>query len=440
MSSGLLESLTRCSAYKRLSDIVGWVITSYSPLFPAPASIHMPSTVDEPSVSSQEGQISLTLSLLMLQQFLFGIYTGVFVITIYGYYGKAISKGIITGTMVMLYILTATVVSLDWVYANILVYYDAMEFGQVHMYEVAVDGPLISLGDVGQRLLLNIAQFGGFISADGLLVWRCFHACGKSFRHTVLPMVLIMIEAGLVICATVYTYLILISDYRALEIDDTNLLTRRNVFAARIAGSALISTALTSLVCTFMICRQIYKYTSTHNSGTRSQYRRLLLLLVQSSGAYSATVCVKAILEFIDKEHTISIKPVGTNHIQFRGIPSSYNSIVVSVIVGLVPTLMVASVSLSRSSNDIEVFSGTLSVPLDIGTEEPHFATQSQMADGSDVIHLAADEHEPKDEYDNGNSRIVAGKEVDYVVRGVSITEPCRALQSKAGRTRAEMV
>ncbi|KAF4614279.1 hypothetical protein D9613_008029 [Agrocybe pediades] len=394
----------------------------------------MPPTVDEPSVSSQEGQISLTLSLLMLQQFLFGIYTGVLLITLYGYYGKATGKWIITGTMIMLYILTATVVSIDWKYAQIM-FCDVISSDVImpsidlrsYMYVYALDGPLLSFSNaVQQPIILNIAQFGGLILADGLLVWRCFHACGQSFRHTVLPMVLFIIEAGLAICATVYTYSLFVPHDSVLN----SLTQSTDVLANRIAGSALLSTALTSLVCTFMICRQIYKYTSWHNSGTRRRYRQLLLMLVQSSGAYSATVCVKAIFELIGKEHPVLVTetPRGAADPSLFASPSSYTSVVVSVVVGLVPTLMIASVSWSRSGNDrLEVFSGTFSVPLDIGTEEPHFATQSQMTDGSDDINLTTDEPESRGEYENSDSQIVAGKEVDYL-GGVFITEPCRAL------------
>ncbi|KAF9554734.1 hypothetical protein CPC08DRAFT_726908 [Agrocybe pediades] len=267
----------------------------------------------------------------------------------------------------MLYILTATVVSIDWKYANIM-FCDVTT--RLDAYFFALHGPLPSLSNVlRQPILLNIAQFGGFILADRLLVWRCFHACGKSFRHAVLPMGLIVIEAGLVIWATVYTYSTSISDHANIY----------NFFYKPFDENL-----------------KIYKYTSMHSSGTRSQYRRLLLMLVQSSGTYSAT--------------------------------------------GLVPTLMVASVSFSRSSNATEVISGTLSVPLDISTSGPHFATQSQMTNGSDVIHLAADEHESEDEYDDSDSQIVAGKEVEYSVHGVSVTKPCRALQKKTGETGEDMV
>ncbi|KAF9554737.1 hypothetical protein CPC08DRAFT_782948 [Agrocybe pediades] len=401
---------------------------------------------DDSSVSTQNGQISSTLNLIVLQQFLFGIYTGVLAITLYGYFyeqgGKASSKWTITGTMITLYILTATVVSLDWKYTNLLFCYVITKYDT---YFVAISGPLLSFTNVvNQAILFNIAQFGGFILADGLLVWRCFHACGKSFRQAVLPMGLIIVEAGLVTCATVYTYSTLMSDSATIYTfipkpqpspnRNPSKLTRDNVSADRIAGSALISTALTSL---------IYKYTSIHNSGTRSRYKWLLLTLVQSSGIYSATVCIKALLEFIDK--------VDPDFLIFGELPGqqwaqtqvlglhSYSSVVVSVIVGLVPTLMVASVSWSRSSNDTEVISRTLSIPLDIGTEEPHFVTHSQLTNGSDVRNLAADEHEPEDEYEDGDSQISAGKEVDYS-GGVFITEPCRALQSIAGRTGEEIV
>ncbi|KAF9536416.1 hypothetical protein CPC08DRAFT_771577 [Agrocybe pediades] len=355
--------------------------------------------------------------------------------------------------MITLYILTAAVVSLDWKYTNFLFCYVITKHDT---YFVAVSGPLLSFTNPNQAVLLNIAQFGGFILADGLLVWRCFHACGKSFRQAVLPMGLIIIETGLVICATVYTYSTFMSDSATIYTfipkptpspnENPSKLIRDNVSADRIAGSTLISTALTSLVCTFMICRQIYKYTSINNAGARARYKRLLLTLVQSSGVYSATMCIKALLEFIDKvdPQILAIgTPLGQQCAQNRALGlHSYSSVVVSVIVGLVPTLMVASVSWSRSGNDTEVISGTLSVPLDIGTSGPHFATESRLTNLNDanVVNLVANEHKPKDEYDDGDSQIVARKE-GYYSGGVSNSEPStRALQSKTGKAGEEMV
>ncbi|KAF9537331.1 hypothetical protein CPC08DRAFT_824721 [Agrocybe pediades] len=204
-------------------------------------------------------QISSTLNLIVLQQFLFGTYTGVFVITLYRYCGKATTKWIITGTIITLYILTATVVSLDWKYANVLFSsYQANLFGRTSMYLFAIDGPLLSFTNaVHQAILFNIAQFGGFILADGLLVWRCFHACGKSFCQAVVPIGLIIIEAGLVTFATVYTYSTLMLDSATIYTfipkpqpssnRNPSKLTRDNVSADRIVGCALISTALTSV-------------------------------------------------------------------------------------------------------------------------------------------------------------------------------------------------
>ncbi|KAF4614209.1 hypothetical protein D9613_008027 [Agrocybe pediades] len=351
--------------------------------------------------------------------------------------------------MIALYILTAIVVSLDWKYTNLLFCYVITKHDT---YFVAISGPLLSFTNPNQSVLLNITQFGGFILADGLLVWRCFHACGRSFRHAVLPIGFIIIEAGLVIWAAVYTCSTLMWDTNYVvpfipkpnspPIENSSKLTQDNVFADRIAGSALVSTALTSLVCTFMICRQISKYTSIHNSGTRSRYKRLLLTLVQSSGVYSATVCIKAILEFLDKvvpHFRISGTLEGQWELSQVVDLHSYSSVVVTVIVGLVPTLMVASVSWSRSGNDAEVISGTLSVPLDIDTSGPHFATQSRLTNSGDDINLP-DEHESEDEYDDGDSQIMARKE-GYYSGGVSNSEPStRALQSKTGKTGEEMV
>ncbi|KAF9536606.1 hypothetical protein CPC08DRAFT_717796, partial [Agrocybe pediades] len=327
-----------------------------------------------PSLAAQNRSISSTLNTIMVQQFLFGIYSGMFATITYTYYhgkrDKISPNWIIIGTVATLYILTTIVVLLDWEYMD-LVFCDYV-YDRLSVYEVATQGPLLSFSLTYQKILLNIAQFGGLILADGLLVWRCFHACGSSFCRACLPIGLLMVEAGLIICAMFY------SSVPAEGAPDEKATIRSLDLSVPLAGSSLVSAAVTSLVSTFMICRQVYRcYPSIHSSSRRSRYKRLLLTLIQSSGAYSVTVSVKAIIEFFDKGYIpipLPPPPYAGEVLQFP-VSTSYSAVIINVIVGLVPTLMVASVSLSRSHNNNEVFSESFSFPLDIDLGEPQFAT-----------------------------------------------------------------
>ncbi|KAF9549378.1 hypothetical protein CPC08DRAFT_823442, partial [Agrocybe pediades] len=46
----------------------------------------------------------------------------------------------------------------------------------------------------GPDVLEGIVLYVGFAFADALLVWRCFHACGRSYRRALLPMLLLIVE------------------------------------------------------------------------------------------------------------------------------------------------------------------------------------------------------------------------------------------------------
>ncbi|KAF9554738.1 hypothetical protein CPC08DRAFT_726911 [Agrocybe pediades] len=244
------------------------------------------------SVSVQKGQISSTLNSIVFQQFLFGIYTGIFAITAYTYcmseddrqHGHKTSPSwIVAATVITLYILTAVGVSFDWKYAELM--FCTLGETRLTIYDDGVRGSPQPFFQIGLQILYNIAQLGGIILADGLLVWRCFHACGSSLCAAILPIGLFIVET-----ARVIVFLYLSSHKQSRTLSELATIKAENATTAHVAGSALVSAAVTSLVATLMICRQIYRHTAIHRLGTRSRYRRLFLTLIQSSGVYSAAI------------------------------------------------------------------------------------------------------------------------------------------------------
>ncbi|KAF9536600.1 hypothetical protein CPC08DRAFT_773712 [Agrocybe pediades] len=331
-------------------------------------------------ISEQKAGISSSLNSILVQQLLFGIYTGVFGITIYLDYHRQRSKPyrnpVVMGTLIALYVLTVLVVFLYWKYAN-QVYVDRGDARFLIYQWNRIGSPLEDL-DKTPRVLLIIASFGGFILADGLLVWRCFHACGRSYLKCFLPIAFFIIEAMVLISVGVYMGILRgIRDWR-----------KSSVVANRFVGSTLVSAAVTSLMATVMICRQIYKYTRTatfKSSGAGPRYKRLLLTLIHSASVYSVAVCIQAVVTFTTQPIFNKEASDGTSTF-IETSTTYYSGGIISLIVGLVPTLMVAFLvqSTSDSNNDTEdLSSGSMSFPLDINLEELQLPSQGLSANGT---------------------------------------------------------
>ncbi|KAF4614277.1 hypothetical protein D9613_008028 [Agrocybe pediades] len=286
------------------------------------------------SVSEQKSHISSKLNVVAGQQFLSGIYTGLFGITIYVYLHSQRSRTyrdwIITGVVATLYILTALAVSLDWQYANQV--FSIHSPARLQVYTESLNGTLAMLYSEDLQIMFNIAQFGGFIVADGLLVWRCFHACGRSFRKSCFPILSFIAETGFAISAAVFMVMWtqeLQFNWRWSKLD---LYFKHGVTSNRLVATALVLAAVTSLMATFIICYQIYRCTPRGSGILRSRYRWLLTMLIQSSGAYSVAVSVQAVLQFLD--HGVTIRHnVLDGHESTSTIFTFYSNVLLNVIV-----------------------------------------------------------------------------------------------------------
>ncbi|KAF9548003.1 hypothetical protein CPC08DRAFT_715698 [Agrocybe pediades] len=144
---------------------------------------------------------------------------------------------------------------------------------------------------LGEEIIADLILFAAYVLADGLLVWRCFHSSGRSFRRTLIPISLFTVETVLSITVTAY---ICLGDAKPnFESAQTDKISNR------LNGAAFISVAATSLVSTLMICRQIWRHTSTI-TRSRKHYRTIIDILIQSSALLTVTVILSAILNFIN--------------------------------------------------------------------------------------------------------------------------------------------
>ncbi|KAF9554846.1 hypothetical protein CPC08DRAFT_712526 [Agrocybe pediades] len=288
------------------------------------------------SVVQQKAFIGSALHSTMLLQFLFGIYTGVFPCTIYIYSHRENSTvrtdKIVIGSITALYTVIVSQVLLNWFYTGII--FCAKGETRLHMF---IENVTLEALPTGVRLSITILNVCGFAFADGLLVWRCFHACGRSFWRSSLPIALFFVEIVLIILSTTYECMLLTRPGF-----DTPLMLRVKTYAN---AAMFVSVPATSLISTIIICRQIYAHALP---GCRSwkRYRTIINALVESSGLYSAPVVFMAVLDLM-----------GTGQIQSSFTPemiSLYVNVIVVITAGLGPTGMIAQLFLTSGLEDSE--------------------------------------------------------------------------------------
>ncbi|KAF9552666.1 hypothetical protein CPC08DRAFT_728453 [Agrocybe pediades] len=329
------------------------------------------STTDEYpfSVAQQKALISADLHSTLLFQFLFGIYTGIFLATMYIYSHKEnrtrARDMIIIGNTGALYFLTALNTVMNWIYTNILFCTKEATRVDMSIESFTQDTPL------GVQIIDDMMSWVVYLFADGLLVWRCFHACGQSFRRSLLPILLLAVEtasAVLVLTTTVYHCLVdAKSDVNTIQNDE---------ILYRLSAASNIAVVLTSLVSTGIICLQIWRHTSP-SSRSWKHYKAIINALIQSSAIYTVTVLLDAIFDFTYAGNSNAQSFTSLLIVKFVDVAGQITS-------GLAPTLMIARLILSSSEEDTEVSSAHL--PSELISRAPHATgTANMMNVGADL-------------------------------------------------------
>ncbi|KAF9559280.1 hypothetical protein CPC08DRAFT_708943 [Agrocybe pediades] len=227
-----------------------------------------------------------------------------------------------------------------------------------------------------------------FVIADGVLVWRCFHASGRSFLSTALPIGLLILETVLVIGNIVFPLVVTSVPQFLLSLELSKLSTLDSIIGL-LSGAMLASVAATSLATTFIICRQIYKHTK-HRSRSRRRYRKIIDALIQSSALYSIGVVIMAVMSIVGGIPSSSFKPATPQNIKRTIDPIMLSRFLGSVVVlatGIAPTLMVVRLFVSSYNEDTEVSS--FSFPKDLITHPASHSNETR-ANNDDLEDVGA--------------------------------------------------
>ncbi|KAF4610636.1 hypothetical protein D9613_007331 [Agrocybe pediades] len=200
--------------------------------------------------------------------FLFGIYTAALGATFLTYLvgvpkkkGTAWRNVLIIGTITALYVLTAFSTLYGWYNVNILLCVNRYEIFGLALCLEHIDSAapititmLPPMANAVLSTLSFICPQAQCLLADSLLVWRCFYVCGGKFIAIVLPLILLLAEAGLLISTAVLNLSVSLPSKRF----SLQKLLEETAAVGDVAGALYTLTAATSLVATAIICRQIY--------------------------------------------------------------------------------------------------------------------------------------------------------------------------------------
>ncbi|KAF4610139.1 hypothetical protein D9613_010219 [Agrocybe pediades] len=320
------------------------------------------------SVAQQKALISSDFNSTLIIQFSFGIYTGVFAATMYFYIHKEnrtrARDVIIIGTTTALYILTAVNILVDWLYTNILLVAQGGTRVEIFLESTNENVPL------GERILGDLTFFFVFLFADGLLVWRCFHACGRSLRKSILPISLFLVETALAFTTAVYSCLV---DAKPSFETNQNI----DIFN-HLSAATLVVVVVTSLVSTAVICLQIWRHTRL-GSRSKRHYKTIINALIESSALYTVTVLFSAVVNFIntsDPQSSFSLVLV-----------SYFVAAATMTLSGLAPTLMIARLAISSNPEDAED-SESARLPSDLIGRESYADLEVQQRDSNGVVEV----------------------------------------------------
>ncbi|KAF4619473.1 hypothetical protein D9613_004658 [Agrocybe pediades] len=185
------------------------------------------------------------------------------------------------------------------------------------------------------HLLGNVTYFGPFILADWLMLWRCFHVWGRSFRVIAFPSFLLLSEI------VIYIAMIILIGVNIHNVTPAKARVFNSIHIALIVIPVFVS-----LTCTYLIAHRIYSSSRKVAGGAmmRNQnLKRIIEITVQSSAIYSLILTV-----------TVAVSAPTPTIVRSASMYEAYTyfSAILGPITGIIPTLMVGRVTMLSSRPD----------------------------------------------------------------------------------------
>ncbi|PPR06327.1 hypothetical protein CVT26_004658, partial [Gymnopilus dilepis] len=246
-------------------------------------------------VSLERGGIGDELNSTILYVFLWGIYTVVYAGTLYLYLTKKSSKNKI--------ILWAISLSY-WVYSASAILSWYRDQSAVVNHSETRDALFAALYGRSQWPVLveDIVTFLMAAVADCILIWRCYHVFGHSFRATLIP--------GFLLFCEIVVDLIILSVWGVDHLDPSE--SQDTVLNQLIAAQAFLTFA-TTVASTTLIAYRIFTTTREIPGSSKRLLVRILEILVQSAATYSLVAIANAISAVVPQTASNEVSWLATN-------------------------------------------------------------------------------------------------------------------------------
>jgi len=253
--------------------------------------------------------------------FLTGIYTMVYCGTVYFYLRRKLEHSfIVIFTITMLCVLTIADMGLQWYLLSFAFVDNGDSRDDIFRTYFSEIGRVFWLG-----IASNICSYSTVVLADILLIWRCFHIWGRSFRVISLPLFFLLAETAMFL-------FIMTFPFKQVKI---NLSDEDKTHLNQIICSALFVSFCCTLTTTCLIGYRIYPICKQDHS--RSGFKKILDILIQSAAAYAVTSLLQAVLV------VVSTQP----------IPEMYIDTLFIINTGLAPTLVVTRIALIPDKTEV---------------------------------------------------------------------------------------
>ncbi|PPQ91515.1 hypothetical protein CVT25_008902 [Psilocybe cyanescens] len=173
------------------------------------------------------------------------------------------------------------------------------------------------------------------ILSDGLLIWRCYHVWGQSYRVVTVPLIFFVGEVGLFLSTTIFA--ILHSQQSATE-------AITDVFNV-IAGVSMLTSLCTTVITTFLIWYRIHSaFRSKSSPLSKKLFSHIVVLVIESAAVYSLILFLNAITTVVPSFTLIGSLAEEVNY---------YMQILLIISAGMSPTILVARVALTAPNDTV---------------------------------------------------------------------------------------
>ncbi|KDR68094.1 hypothetical protein GALMADRAFT_146582 [Galerina marginata CBS 339.88] len=290
-----------------------------------------------PPVALQKSEINSTLNSIIMGTFLMGIYTTVYLGTLYIHLttGRVKQSKIVVITMTLLYMLGIAQLGIQWYVCcwNFVGNGNTRETVFVSLY----DAP------VWTRLAINITSFSMCIIADGLLIWRCFYVWNRSKRVISFLVLLFISEIGLYVAEIMVVCIE--ANFRAV--------TAKEAFNLNALESALYFVSFTTTVTTTLLISYRIHSVRRDTPFSTGRLSHVTDIVLQSGAVYACAMFTSAVAAVVPDNGSATSRVFAL---------SSYATALLVPIAGIAPTVMIARVSWESANNRINPSSSTFRI------------------------------------------------------------------------------